>query len=243
MWARAFSSQVESLGGSENATKKRFRADSVNACERKPLYNHHVHALPAAGGAAAKGPQAAWADIHHAAQPIDRKAPRCSSTNLNLTAFGARRTGWLFLGCPSPPSRYGPHDEVVHSPAQARGPRQKPHPCRGCALTHLFRVEKPTPRSSATWRCESPLVSAIRTASLRNSSVLPVLMAHLLCRTICAQRSGTKPRQVQFGQGGLASCSFRPTAPTSIPSSRSSQNSNTCSKKPRNGRSRQHGIV
>lgn len=24
------------------------------------------------------------------------KAPRCSSTNLNLTAFGSRRTGWLF---------------------------------------------------------------------------------------------------------------------------------------------------
>ncbi len=56
-------------------------------------------------------------------------APRCSSANLNLTAFGSQRTGWLFLGCPSPPSGYGPHDEVVHSPAQGHGPRQKPHPC------------------------------------------------------------------------------------------------------------------
>ncbi len=28
------------------------------------------------------------------------KAPRCSSTNLNLTAFGSRRTGWLFSGSP-----------------------------------------------------------------------------------------------------------------------------------------------
>jgi len=120
------------------------------------------------------------------------KAPRCSSTNLNLTAFGSRRTGWLFLGCPSPPSGYGPHDEVVRSTGSAEitaVPR--------CALTHLFKVEKPTPRSSATWRRESPLVSAIRTASLRNSSVLPVLMVHPLCCTICDQRSGTKPGQVQ----------------------------------------------
>jgi len=29
--------------------------------------NHHVRALPAAGGAAAIGPQATWTDIHHAA--------------------------------------------------------------------------------------------------------------------------------------------------------------------------------
>ncbi len=62
-----------------------------------------------------------------------------------------------------------------------------------CALTHLFKVEKPTPRSSATWCRESPLVSAIRTAYLRNSFVLPVPMVHLLCCTICDQRSGTKP--------------------------------------------------
>jgi len=30
-------------------------------------------------------------------------ASRCSSTNLNLTAFGSRRTALLFLGCPAPP--------------------------------------------------------------------------------------------------------------------------------------------
>jgi hypothetical protein len=33
----AFSSQVKSLGGSENATKQKFRAVSVNACEQKQL--------------------------------------------------------------------------------------------------------------------------------------------------------------------------------------------------------------
>ena len=56
---------------------------------------------------------------------------------------------------------------------------------------------KAAPRSSAIWRRDSPLVSAIRTASLRNSSVLPVPKVHLLCYTICDQRSGTKQLQVQ----------------------------------------------
>jgi hypothetical protein len=35
--ARAFSNQVESSGGSENATKRRFRAFPVNGSERKLL--------------------------------------------------------------------------------------------------------------------------------------------------------------------------------------------------------------
>src|SRR5690606_1795876 len=65
-----------------------------------------------------------------------------------------------------------------------------------CAFSHLFSVESPTPKSSATCRRVSPLVSAIRTASLRNSSVLPVPIVRLLCCTLCYQRSGTKPRQV-----------------------------------------------
>src|SRR5690554_6952741 len=66
-----------------------------------------------------------------------------------------------------------------------------------CAVTHLFSVESPTPKSSATCRRVSPLVSAIRTASLRNSSVLPLPIVRLLCCSKCYQRSGIKPRQVQ----------------------------------------------
>jgi hypothetical protein len=62
----------------------------------------------------------------------------------------------------------------------------------------LFKVEKPTPKSSATGRRESPLVSATRTAFLRDSSVLPVPMVHLICCTIGDQGSGTKLRQVQI---------------------------------------------
>ena len=37
--------------------------------------NHHVDVLPAAGRAAVKGPQPAWADVHHMAQPVGRERP------------------------------------------------------------------------------------------------------------------------------------------------------------------------
>jgi hypothetical protein len=47
-------------------------------------------------------------------------------------------------------------------------------------------------------RFVSPLVSAIRTASLRNSSVRSIPIVHLLCCNKCYQRSGIKPRQVHF---------------------------------------------
>jgi hypothetical protein len=83
--------------------------------------NDHVHVLPTAGGAAAEGPQATRADIHHPAQPVDRESPAFAmvartngATWLTLrrtgtlsrfackplpgsaiTAFGSRRTGWL----------------------------------------------------------------------------------------------------------------------------------------------------
>lgn len=40
--------------------------------------------------------------------------------------------------------------------------RSVPH----CTLANLFKVEKPSPRSSPTSRRESPLVSVMRTASL-----------------------------------------------------------------------------
>jgi hypothetical protein len=57
-----------------------------------------------------------------------------------------------------------------------------------------------TPRSSATGLRDSPLVSAIRTASLRNSSVRFSPTAHLLCCNKCYQRSGIKPRQVHHSR-------------------------------------------
>ena len=73
-----------------------------------------------------------------------------------------------------------------------------------CAVTHLFSVERPTPKSDATCLRVSPLVSAIRTASARNSSVLFVPIVCLPCCSKCYQRGGIKPRQVQpfLGLGG-----------------------------------------
>jgi hypothetical protein len=65
------------------------------------------------------------------------------------------------------------------------------------AVIHLFSVDMPTPRSSATCLRVSPLVSAIRTASWRNSSVRFNPIVYLLCCNKCYQRRGIKPRQVQ----------------------------------------------
>src|SRR6056297_2941071 len=67
------------------------------------------------------------------------------------------------------------------------------------AVIHLFSVDMPTPRSSATCLRVSPLVNAIRTASLRNSSVRFSPIVSLLCCSKCYQRSGIKPRQVHAG--------------------------------------------
>jgi len=64
--------------------------------------------------------------------------------------------------------------------------------------TDFPSVDMPKPRSSATCLRVSPLVSAIRTASLRNSSVLPCPISHLHWCIKCYQRSGIKPRQVHL---------------------------------------------
>jgi hypothetical protein len=65
-----------------------------------------------------------------------------------------------------------------------------------CEAIHLFSDDITTPKSSATCLRVSPLVSAIRTASLRNPSVRFSPIVSLLCYSKCYQRSGIKPRQV-----------------------------------------------
>ena len=70
-----------------------------------------------------------------------------------------------------------------------------------CTVIHLFSVDMPTPRSSATCLRVSPLVRAIRTASCQNSSVRFGHIVHLLCCSKCYQRRGIKPRQVQTARG------------------------------------------
>jgi hypothetical protein len=68
-------------------------------------------------------------------------------------------------------------------------------------VIHLFSLDIPTPRSSATCFRVSPLVSAIRTASCRNSSVRFSPIVSLLCYNKCYQRSGITPRQIHTGLG------------------------------------------
>ena len=63
-----------------------------------------------------------------------------------------------------------------------------------CTVIHWFSVDMPTPRSSATCLPVSPLVSAIRADSWRNSSVRFSPIVSLLCYSKCYQRSGIKPR-------------------------------------------------
>jgi len=62
-----------------------------------------------------------------------------------------------------------------------------------CAVTHLLSIDRPTPKSAATCFLVRPLVSAMCTASLRNSSVRVYPIVHLLCCNKCYQRSGIKP--------------------------------------------------
>ena len=70
-----------------------------------------------------------------------------------------------------------------------------------CVVIQLFSVDMPTSGSSVPCFRVSPLVSAIRTASWRNSSVRFSPITSLLCFSKCYQRSGIKPRQVQRSTG------------------------------------------
>ena len=48
-------------------------------------------------------------------------------------------------------------------------------------MIHLFNVDMPTPKSSATYLRMSPLVRALGPSSFQHSSVYFCLLAHLLC--------------------------------------------------------------
>ena len=76
-----------------------------------------------------------------------------------------------------------------------------------CAFTHLPTVDQPTPGSSATSRRESALINAIRTVTLRNSAILPVLMpirfaAHHVIKGAARIRDRYSRRRAAFGIGG-----------------------------------------
>lgn len=87
-----------------------------------------------------------------------------------------------------------------------------------CAVIHLFSVDIPTPKSSATCLRVSPPVSAIRTASCQNSSVRFSPTVGLLCCNKFYQWSGIKPRQVQFAASVAMGSNRTFTAPLILPS-------------------------
>ncbi len=75
------------------------------------------------------------------------------------------------------------------------------HNIRGAMrLIHLFKVDRPMPKSDATCSRVSPIASVIRTPSTWNSPFRFVPLVRLLCRDKCCQRSGIKPWQVQSRQ-------------------------------------------
>src|SRR5680860_320217 len=154
---------------------------------------HHIRSLPAAGWPTAERTQAAHANIHSLTQARGRKrfpvffdepkphgfwlAKNCvaffrmSRSSLRMrTSRRSRSFSWA-----SPKSSF---DTTSVS---------------RCAVIHLFSVDMPTDKSSATCLRVSPLVSAMRTASLRNSSVRFSPIVRLLCCSKCYQRGGIKP--------------------------------------------------
>ena len=142
---------------------------------------------------------------------LDGKLDLCSSTNINLIALGPQRTAWPSSGKQSPRRFSDPPQFVISlsslrslisrqsrsfSLARSKSSFDTTSVSR-CAVIHLFSVDMPTPRSSATCLRASPHVNAIRTASARNSSVRFSPLVSLLCCSKCYLRSGIKPRQVQ----------------------------------------------
>ena len=117
--------------------------------------NHH-HALPAAGRAAAKGPQPARAGIHHPAQPVDLESPalfldkpkphgvgHSPGPMASMPSMARKGLGGFFRMSHfrrdnSPPDCYPIRlksfkrqiSRRSRSLAPARGSRPGPHPCR-----------------------------------------------------------------------------------------------------------------
>ncbi|APG47923.1 hypothetical protein PhaeoP97_02543 [Phaeobacter porticola] len=151
---------------------------------------HQSTALSAAGRTAAEGPQTARTNIHDITQPVGGKAvavflpfrdiatqcPAGQWMNLNLMAFGPRRTALPSSGKQSPGLFSGPLQfKISLSSLKMRFSRRSrsfswtrlKSSCdttsvsRG-AVIHLLSVDRPTPGSSANCLRLSPLVSAIR---------------------------------------------------------------------------------
>ena len=156
-----------------------------------------IGSLAAAGRTVTECTQTARTQIHHATHASDRRCKSVFFDKLKPHGFWLAKNTVAFF-------------KISRSSLRIRFSRRRQSfswvspksffdttSVSRCAVIHLFSVDIPTPRSSATYLRVSPLVSAICTASLLNSSVRVSLIVHLLCCSKCYQGSGIKPRQVQ----------------------------------------------
>ena len=129
---------------------------------------HHIRSLPAAGWSIAECAQTARTNPDDFAQSVrwkticvffDESKSHCFRPAKNWVAFFRMSRSSLRM-------RFSRRSRSF-SWARPKSSFDTTSVSR-CAVIHLFSVDIPTPRSSATCLRVSPLVSAIRTASLRN---------------------------------------------------------------------------
>ena len=150
--------------------------------------NDHVCALPAAGRAAANGPQATRADVHHLTQPFRWKAAAVFLNEPEPDGFWLAKNRGACLRMPlsSRSMRLSRRSRSLSS-ARWRSSCDTTSVSR-CAVIHLFSVDIPAPRSSAICLRESPLACAMRTASRLNSSPCIAAVIGLLDGKYCLKR-------------------------------------------------------
>lgn len=117
-----------------------------------------------------------------------------SSINLNLITLGSRRTVWLLRMSRS--SLRTPFSRRNRSVSRVRSKSSfETTSISRYSAVHLFNVDILIPRPEATCLRVRPLVSAIRSAPLRNSSVLVRAIVHLLYCRIYHQMGGTSRQE------------------------------------------------
>ena len=153
-----------------------------------------VGPLPVAGWTTAQGSQSACADADNLTQSLGREAGDVFFDKPKFHCFRPAKNWVAFfrMSLSSLRMRFSRRSRSF-SCARLKSSFDTTSVSR-CAVIHLFSIDIPTPRSSATCLRVRPLVSAIRTESLQNSSVLPCPVVHLLCHSKCYQWSGIKPR-------------------------------------------------
>ncbi len=157
----------------------------------------HGRPLRLAHPARTPGAVSTGTDIHDPAQAFDRQKPfvLCNESEPRLLRSAKNRVAFLNTSLSSRSCRFSRRSSASSRSTSVcaagfSGLR------RSCWI-QLFSVENPTPKSLATCLRGSPLVSAARTASARNSARACLPMSIRLCNTIRGQRSGTIPVQVQ----------------------------------------------